>query len=200
MIGKKSLDKLAVATHNRGKLFEIKQLVGDLSIKVISAEELGGDIPDETGTSYKENAIIKAINLYKRCGLPTLADDSGLEVRSLNGMPGVYSARFDGPKATYISNNKKMLSMLQGIDDRRAQFVCVMVLVVNGAIYQSIGKVAGVIAYEAKGIYGFGYDPLFIPIGYHVSFADLSYKKRFISHRAIALKKMKTIIRRKCDF
>lgn len=188
------MDKLAVATHNKGKFIEIKQFIGDLSVKFFSAGELGGDIPDETGKSYKENAMIKAVSLYEKCGLPTLADDSGLEVTALNGMPGIYSARFDGRKATYASNNKKLLMSLEGIDDRRAQFVCVMVLITNEAIYQSIGKVAGVIAYQAKGVSGFGYDPIFVPLGYQLSFADLAYKKRFISHRAIALRKIKTII------
>ncbi len=187
------MDKLIIATHNQGKLREIKQFFCDLSIKIISADELGEDSPRETGKTYRENALLKARYLYDRYRIPTLADDSGLEVKVLNGLPGVYSARFDGPKATYKSNNIKLLSRLGNKTDRRAKFISVMILL-SDVVYQSIGKVSGSIAYNLSGVGGFGYDPLFIPIGYQKTYSELACKKQFISHRAIALKKIKKII------
>jgi len=189
------LDKLIVATHNQGKLREIKRFFSDIPIEIISAAELSESSPKETGITYRENALSKARYLYNKYRIPTLADDSGLEVKALNGMPGIYSARFDGAKATYHSNNIKLLGLLEGKRDRRAEFVCVMILIADDKIYQATGKVAGNIAHDFSGTEGFGYDPLFIPVGYGRSYAEMEYKKQSISHRAVALKKIKRIIK-----
>jgi XTP/dITP diphosphohydrolase len=195
--------ELLVATRNPGKLREIEEALPDLPVKLRSLEEFTEVIPvDEAGKTYQENAILKALSYSKQTGLWALADDSGLEVDALAGMPGVLSARFGGEGVSDHERTQKLLQMLhQGSDGRRtARFVCCVALtrfpldeenprdtdarVLNVAE----AKCEGVIAPEPRGNNGFGFDPVFIPTGYRLTFAELpSEIKGKISHRTKAL-------------
>ena len=152
----------------------------------------------ETGTTYRENAILKAEQVAKLTDCFALGDDSGLEVEALGGQPGLYSARFAGEGASYDDNNKKLLSLLEGVPEskRQAAFICVMALAVpDGRTYIVEGSVRGIIAMKGQGAQGFGYDPLFILPDLNKTFAELSpAEKNSLSHRAKALEKVKEIL------
>lgn len=186
------ITKLVVASHNAGKIAEIKTLLAPLKIEVQSAAELRlGDV-EETGTTFEENAKIKANALSLMCGLPCLADDSGLCVDALDGRPGVYSARY-APNRDFKEGMKMLLDEMEksGSDNRKAHFSCCLALACpNQKTKVFEGRVDGFISKKPKGSNGFGYDPIFIPEGFEQTFAELGDDiKNKISHRRRALEK-----------
>ncbi|MBR2641944.1 MAG: RdgB/HAM1 family non-canonical purine NTP pyrophosphatase [Lentisphaeria bacterium] len=180
---------VVIATSNAHKVEEYKALMADDSIELQSLLDYPG-FPDveENGTTFTENASIKAIAASKYCDAPAFADDSGLEVFALNGEPGIYSARYAPTDPERIA---KLLKNLEGKDDRSARFVCVIAIAFNGEIIETFeGEIRGTIGFEPKGSNGFGYDPVFIPEGETRTFAELSSEeKNRISHRANAFRK-----------
>lgn len=186
------MDELIFASHNHGKIAEIKQMLEPLKIKVLSAEEI--ELPDveETGTTFEENAALKALTIAGLTGKPCLADDSGLCVNALGGRPGVYSARY-APNRDFNLAMDKLLNELKisGSTDRTAYFACVLVLGRPDGSYKSFeGRVNGMISECKHGSGGFGFDPLFVPDGYDETFAELGADiKNKISHRGRALQK-----------
>lgn len=191
---KETLPKeLVIATRNRGKLIEVRQLLSDIPLILRSL----WDFPhaaevEETGTTFSHNASIKASAYALQTGAWTLSDDSGLEVDALGGAPGVYSARYAGEGATDLERIELLLSELARTGDhrRRARFVCAVSLAdpAGRIINVSIGACEGRIAQSPRGGRGFGYDPVFIPEGFHETFGELSPEvKQNISHRARAL-------------
>jgi non-canonical purine NTP pyrophosphatase, rdgB/HAM1 family len=193
------MDKIVFATTNEGKVKEIKEILGDFPIEVVSMKEMGitADI-EENGTTFEENSLIKARALAKLTGLPALADDSGLEVDYLNGEPGIYSARYLGRDTDYDYKNNYIIDKLSGAkgEDRSARFVCVISLVLpDGREFVERGVVEGLIGYEQKGENGFGYDPIFYLPEYGKTSAELPpEEKNRISHRGKALTAMKKLI------
>lgn len=184
--------RLVIATHNKGKAVEIKTLLGDISWTLLSLDQFEnvGEAVEDADT-YSGNAAAKASYYAQTTGEWVLADDSGLEVQALGGAPGVLSARYAGPNASDSERRLKLLSELLGVDDRRARFVC------SAAIANSSGQIVktaegiceGVISQNPRGDSGFGYDPIFIPSGYDLTFGELSDQiKNQISHRAKAIR------------
>ena len=165
-------------------------------MKIVGRDDFG--IPDvkveENGDTFEENSLIKARSIFKLCGEITIADDSGLEVDALDGAPGVYSSRFAGEEGNDLKNNEKLLEMLKDVplEKRTGRFVSVISMCFpNGKEIVVRGECEGHIMFEASGENGFGYDPLFRPLGYEVSFGDIpSEEKNKISHRANALKEL----------
>lgn len=190
---------LVLATHNIHKQTEMNFILSRLGVTVIGLDQFP-EIKsiEETGTTLIENALIKARTVHEITGLPSLADDTGLEVDALNGAPGVYSARFAGENATYEDNVNKMLIALKGIpyDKRRARFRTVLAFVDSKSELSEDGAIEGRIINKARGKDGFGYDPIFKPESYDITFAEMtSEQKNRISHRARALEKMKKILK-----
>ena len=190
---------LVLATHNIHKQTEMKFILSRLGVTVIGLDQFP-EIKsiEETGTTLIENALIKARTVHELTGLPSLADDTGLEVDALNGAPGVYSARFAGEDATFEDNVNKMLIALKGIpfDKRRARFRTVLAFVDSDSELSEDGVIEGSILNKARGKDGFGYDPIFQPKSYDITFAEMtSEEKNRISHRARALDKMKKILK-----
>lgn len=182
---------IVFATHNANKLAEIREITRG-EVEVLGLTDIGcHEEIDETGSTLEENALIKARQVKERYGYDCFADDTGLEVDALNGVPGIYSARYAGPSCDSEANMQKMLSVLQGIDDRSAQFRTVIALVVNGEEHLFEGIISGQITREKRGSKGFGYDPIFVPEGYDLTFAEMetSVKNR-VSHRALAMAKL----------
>lgn len=186
--------RVVVATGNAGKLAEIRAALEFTGWEFVSVKELGDwDDPDETGATFEENARIKAKAAHERFGLPALADDSGLEVDALDGVPGVRSSRFAGETATDAENNALLLERLADVmpPARSARFRCTIVLVTDdGAEVVATGACEGAIAVEPAGTGGFGYDPLFLPIatpGRTMAQLDIA-EKHAISHRGAALR------------
>lgn len=190
--------KLVLATKNPGKISEFARLLSEYAsdIQVLGLEEFP-DMPEvqETGDSFEENSLIKASAIAEFSKLPALADDSGLCVNALNGDPGIFSARFAGEHGNDHANNEKLLRELKGKSDRSAQFICVVTLVIpnisgNKVISES-GRIDGVIVEDIRGDSGFGYDPLFQPIGSSLTFGEFPHgEKDKISHRGRALRKI----------
>ena len=193
------MEKIVFATANEGKVKEIKEILKDFPIEVVSMKEMGitADI-EENGSTFEENSLIKARTLVKLTGLPALADDSGLEVDYLNGEPGIYSARYLGRDTDYDYKNNYIINKLSDAKDkeRSARFVCVISLVLpDGREFVERGVVEGLIGYEQKGENGFGYDPIFYLPEYGKTSAELSPdEKNKISHRGKALSAMKKLI------
>jgi XTP/dITP diphosphohydrolase len=183
------IKELVVATHNPDKLQEILDILRPLPLRIISAGALGLSPPVEDGFTLQENACIKARITSEQTGLPNIADDTGLMVDALGGMPGVFSSRFAGPNATYAENRKKLLDLLSGSLQRNARFMTCIALWIPGQSPRIfIGKVEGWITREERGSGGFGYDPIFLypPLG--ATFSELPiWVKNRISHRARAL-------------
>lgn len=185
--------KLVAATNNRGKLAEIRRIMGAAGYQVLSMQEAGVELEiAETGETYAANAIIKARAVCQATGMPSLGDDSGLEVDALDGAPGVYSARFAGKNGDSEANNKHLLYLLERTPyvNRTARFVCVVALALpDDALLQADGSCEGMIGFGKSGENGFGYDPLFFVNGY--SFADMNdEEKDKISHRGKALQSL----------
>lgn len=180
--------KLYIATHNLHKVREFSEILSDWEIIPDDPEGV-----EENALDFRGNALIKVRAIAaKHCGYWSLADDSGLEVKALNGAPGVHSARYAGEPTDSAANNLLLLRNLEGIADRTANFTCAIALVdPNGEEYVCEGKCFGRIALTPSGSAGFGYDPLFIPDGFDKSFADLSaVEKNAISHRGRALEQV----------
>lgn len=185
------MKQIVFATNNRHKLDEIRKISeGKLEILSLSDINCLTVIP-ETGTTLEENALIKAFFVKDNFGYDCFADDTGLEVKSLGGAPGVYSARYAGEDCNAEDNIRKLLSDLAGIDDRSAAFRTVIALLMGDKQYFFEGVIPGKIIDEKRGENGFGYDPVFIPEGYEQTFAELGEDiKNNISHRAIATNKL----------
>lgn len=191
------IKKIIFASNNKGKIRELKDILSELDIEVISQKEAGFDIEaDETGSTFAENSAIKAKAIYNISKLPVIADDSGLCVDALDGAPGVYSHRFAGEDASDSEKCKYILEKLENISDekRTARFICDMCLIdENGREYHAEGKCEGKIGREEKGNNGFGYDPIFI-VGDRTLAELEEVEKNKISHRAKALEKMTEIL------
>jgi len=183
--------KLVVASGNSSKLTEIRQMVPQ-SFEIVSMKELGftGDIP-ETADTFAGNALLKARFISNKFMVNSLADDSGLEVEALSGRPGVYSARFAGPGSSAQQNIDRLMAEMEGVINRKARFVAVLALVLEGQEFLFEGFVNGTISQQQAGNSGFGYDPVFIPEGYSQTFAMLSPDlKNRLSHRRMAIDKL----------
>ena len=191
-------NKLVLATQNLHKQQEMKNILSSLKTLIIGLDEFPqiGDI-EETGTTLTENAFIKAKTVFEFTGLPSLADDTGLEVDSLDGAPGVYSARYAGQNPTYMENCDKLLSNLKGVskDQRTATFKTVIAFFDGKIEHHTIGMVKGIIVDKCRGKDGFGYDPIFMPQSSNMTYAQMDIKnKNSTSHRFKALEKMKSFL------
>lgn len=183
--------KLVFATNNKNKVEEIKALLPD-SLEILSLADIGchEDI-EETEKTLEGNARLKANYIAKNYDYNCFADDTGLEVEALNGAPGVYSARYAGPQASYADNVNKLLVELNNHRDRKAEFKTVIALYLNGKQYVFEGICKGQILKEKRGQKGFGYDPVFQPENFNQTFAEMTLEEKSkISHRAIATKKL----------
>jgi XTP/dITP diphosphohydrolase len=193
--------KIVVASHNQGKVKEIKNLLKPFKLKVYAASDFDIKEPKETGKTFIENSIIKASAVAKKSKLIALADDSGLCVNSLDGKPGIYSARWAGKHKDFELAMKKIEKELNKISSnskeiRRAHFCCALTLCYpTGKIISFQGKIFGYLQFPARGSNGFGYDSIFVPDGYNETFGEMnfSYKER-ISHRQIAFDKLKNFL------
>lgn len=191
-----SVMKIVFATNNAHKLGEVRAVLGG-EFELVTLREVGivEDIP-ETGATLDENASQKARYVYERTGLDCFADDTGLEVEALNGAPGVRSARYATDGHDFAANNRKLLHELEGKSNRKARFRTVISLIRGGEEVQVEGVVNGSIAEEEAGCGGFGYDPLFIPDGHTVTFAEMSADdKNAISHRGRAVAELVKVIK-----
>jgi XTP/dITP diphosphohydrolase len=194
------MEKVILASRNKGKIKEIGDILGRYDMTVVSRDDAGLPIDEveETGETFEENSYIKAKAILDVAGVPTVADDSGLMVDALGGAPGVYSARYAGENCTYEDNNRKLLDALKDVPDekRSARFVSVITMLwPDGRKIVARGECEGRILTETRGEGGFGYDPLFVPEGYDISFGEMSpEEKNKISHRAKALMKLESIL------
>jgi XTP/dITP diphosphohydrolase len=186
--------QLLLATRNQHKKRELQELLSGMPVDILTLEDIGPMAEvEEDGSTFEANAVKKACAIAKSSGILSLADDSGLEVDALQGEPGVLSARFAGEEASDEANNRKLLRLLESIPDNKstARFVCVIAICNPPSEVTTVrGECAGKITRSPAGSGGFGYDPLFIPCGYNLTFAQLSAaEKNKISHRSVALKK-----------
>jgi XTP/dITP diphosphohydrolase len=186
-------DRLVVASHNPGKVREIMELIAPFGIKALGAAELGLPEPEETGSSFAANAILKGEAAAKGSGLPALADDSGLCVAALDGAPGIYSARWAGPSKDFRLAMRRVEEELRRTEshDARGYFVCALALAAPGSTTEVFeGRVYGSLTFPPRGQMGFGYDPIFVPEGYRVTFGEMPpADKHAMSHRARAFAK-----------
>jgi XTP/dITP diphosphohydrolase len=190
------MTKIIIASNNNGKIKEFRQIFSDMQVELVSMKDAGIDMDiDENGTTFEENALIKAEAIMKATGEITIADDSGLEVDYLNKEPGVYSARYLGHDTSYTIKNASIIDRLEGVkgNDRSARFVCAIAAVFpNGEHIITRGTMEGLIGYEEKGENGFGYDPIVYLPEFDKTSAELSpEEKNQISHRGKALEKLK---------
>ena len=194
--------KIVFATGNAGKMREIREILADMDLEVVSMAEIGADIEiEENGATFEENAVIKARAIGKVCGEIVLADDSGLEVDHLNREPGIYSARYMGEDTPYSIKNASIIQRLEGVprEERTARFVCAIAAVFpDGEEVVTHGEIEGWIGYEEEGSNGFGYDPIFSVPEFGRTTAELSdEEKNSVSHRGRALRKMKDELRKR---
>ena len=193
------MKRLIFATGNEHKMIEIREILGELPVEILSMKEAGieTDIV-ENGNTFEENALIKAKEVCKLAGEMVLADDSGLEIDYLNGEPGIYSARYMGEDTSYRIKNQNLIDRLAGVPDekRTARFVCAIAAAFpDGRSFVVRGTIEGMIGYEERGENGFGYDPIFYLPERGVSTAELPpEEKNSISHRGNALRKMKELL------
>jgi XTP/dITP diphosphohydrolase len=185
-------DRLVIASHNRGKVREIGDLVRSFTVDVVAVGDLGLPEPEETGETFIANAELKAIAAAQGSGMPALADDSGLVVPALGGAPGVMSARWAGPSKDFRVAMSRVERALAGIGDQRAHFACALVLAWPDGHRECFeGVVHGRLVFPPRGEHGFGYDPIFIADGRDITFGEMDpAEKHRISHRADAFRKM----------
>lgn len=200
------MKRLVIASNNEGKIKEIKRVLASLPVEVLSLKDMGLNIEvEEDGLTFEDNAKKKSVEIYKELirrnesNFIVMSDDSGLEVDYLKGEPGVFSARYAGEHGNDKKNNEKLLLNLAGVsdDNRKARFVCQLALINEKNEYRTVrGTVDGYILEEEKGNGGFGYDPLFFYKPLNKSFGELTMEeKNEISHRGVALQKVKEIIK-----
>ena len=200
------MKRLVIASNNEGKIKEIKRVLANFPVEVLSLKDMGLDIDvEEDGLTFEDNAKKKSVEIYKELikrnesNFIVMSDDSGLEVDYLNGEPGVFSARYAGEHGNDKKNNEKLLLNLSGVsdDNRKARFVCQLALINDKNEYRTVrGTVDGYILEEEKGNGGFGYDPLFFYKPLNKSFGEITMEeKNEISHRGVALQKVKEIIK-----
>jgi XTP/dITP diphosphohydrolase len=186
--------RIVVASHNKGKVREIEALLTPFDVRVISALDLDLPEPEETGSTFTDNAILKATSAAHQSDLPALADDSGLCVSGLDGAPGIYSARWAGPTRDFMVAMRRVHQKLSGREpaDRRAYFVCCLSLAwPDGHIETFEGRVDGELIWPPRGDKGFGYDPMFVPEGEDKAFGEMDPDmKHAMSHRARAFKQL----------
>ena len=194
--------EIVIASHNEGKVKEIKSLLKPMGFKVISAKKLKINEPIENGKTFAENSLIKSRNAAIKSGMPAIADDSGLCIKLLDNQPGIYSARWAGKKKDFNlaikKIEKKMISIGGLKKSKRAFFCCALSIYFPDHSYRVFeGKKYGYIQFPARGQNGFGYDPIFVPKGYRKTFGEMNfnYKER-ISHRSIAFKKMSIFLKK----
>ena len=190
------IEKMIFATGNEGKMREVRMILGDLGAEILSLKEAGIQAEaEENGTTFEENAVIKAKEIMEKTGALVLADDSGLEVDALNGEPGIYSARYMGHGTSYHIKNKNLIERLEGKtgEERSARFVCAIAACFpDGRVLTTRGTMEGQIGYEEKGENGFGYDPIFYLPEYQCYSGELPLEeKNKLSHRGKALRLMK---------
>lgn len=195
--------KIIFATGNQDKMREIRMILADLDVEILSMKEAGIVLDiEENGTTFEENAVIKAKAVAKHTDAIVLADDSGLEIDYLNKEPGVYSARYMGEDTSYTIKNQNLIDRLEGVpkEQRTARFVCAIAAVLpDQEVIVKRGTIEGYIGYEPAGENGFGYDPIFYVDEYNCSTAQLpADKKNELSHRGKALRAMKEALRGKC--
>ena len=191
-------DTLVVASHNAGKAREINELLTAFPVKVVSAAELNLPEPEETGLTYVDNAVLKAVAATTACGLPALADDSGMSVDALDGAPGIYSARWAGPGKDFgfamerIAREMAEKERATGEKNDKAQFNCTLALAwPDGHVEHFTGVLQGHLVFPPRGKNGFGYDPIFIPDGYSITCGEMTHDfKQTISHRALAFRQL----------
>ena len=194
------MKKIVFATGNQGKLREVKKILADLNVDIVSMKEEGIQIDvDENGTTFAENGQIKATAIGAHTDAIVLADDSGLVIDALNGEPGIYSARYLGEDTSYRIKNQNLIDRLEGVPDekRTARFVCAIAAALpDGTVLHTEGTIEGIIGYEERGENGFGYDPIFCVPKLGKTTAELTDdEKNAISHRGSALEKMKVLLR-----
>jgi XTP/dITP diphosphohydrolase len=192
-------DKLVLATHNKGKYRENAALLAPYGLEVLSAGELELPEPEETGATFEENAVLKARAACEATGLPAIADDSGLAVPALNGQPGIYTARWAGTNRDFFVAMKRVHDELGDNPDRRGFFCCnLSVAWPDGRTASFEGRVEGTLVWPIRGERGFGFDPMFQPRGYDVTFGEMDpEKKEAMSHRAIAFAQLAGALLRK---
>ena len=184
--------RLVIASHNAGKLREIAELVAPFGVDAVSAGSLGLPEPEETGTTFKANAELKALAAAKGAGRPALADDSGLVVPALSGAPGIRSARWAGPERDFARAMARVEEELDGSEDRSAYFLCALALAWPDGHRESFeGRVDGTLVWPPRGTCGFGYDPIFLPEGETLTFGEMEpVRKHAMSHRARAFARL----------
>jgi len=191
---------IVLATMNPGKAREIRALLGGLPLRILTLNDLAIRVSyPEKGITFEQNARGKSLFYSQKTDFLTLAEDSGLAVQHLAGAPGIYSARFSGPRATDEKNIQKILALMKDVPhrDRRAQFICCLVLSQRGRVIRRVtGRVGGTITFEKRGGRGFGYDPIFYYHPYRKTFGELSPgQKNQVSHRGRALRQMKEFLK-----
>ncbi len=186
--------KVIVATNNQNKMREIREIFGGIDLVSLAEAGINIDI-EENGSSFVENALIKARAIYDMVKMPVLSDDSGLTVRALGGEPGVYSARYAGAHGNSAANNELLIGKMRGKSDRYAEFVCAVAFICEKGEFTAEGRAAGEITNDYVGGGGFGYDPLFYSYDLQKSFGTASSEeKNSVSHRARALKNLKSLL------
>ncbi|KFD40186.1 RdgB/HAM1 family non-canonical purine NTP pyrophosphatase [Schleiferia thermophila] len=182
--------KILLATNNVHKIQELKEMLPDgISVETLKDIYFNENIP-ENGVTFHENAYAKANFLFERGFNNVLADDSGLEVDALGGLPGVFSARFAGPECDSVKNMLKLLQLMENVTNRTAKFKTVLCFIHHGQTYYFEGEVEGKIVQHPRGVMGFGYDPVFVPEGFQKTFAEMTpEEKNRISHRRKAIEK-----------
>ena len=186
--------KLVIASHNKGKIIEIKDLLAPLNIEILSVYDFNIEEPEENGATFEENALIKSSFVTQKTGLPSISDDSGICFSDLNGDPGIYSARWAGSNKNFYSAMSKINTAIKEVKQPNydCYFICSLSIFWPDKFDVTVsGKVHGKFSWPPKGDKGFGYDPIFRPLGYNMSFAEMDPNfKHKISHRSIAFNKL----------
>ncbi|MCL2408538.1 MAG: XTP/dITP diphosphatase [Oscillospiraceae bacterium] len=192
--------KFVLATANKSKIREMREILAELSIEVVSQAEVGLALEvEETGTTFMENALLKAEAVCKASGLPAIADDSGIVVDALGGAPGVYSSEYGGEGLTDSERAALLLKNMEKSEQRTAKFVSIIVCVFpDGEILSAEGECQGEILHEPRGSGGFGYDPVFLVTGTGKSMAELSLEeKNAVSHRGVAIRELVSLLEKR---